>query len=154
MSSENSDNTIIIYSSARKNGNTSQQVGEYVERSPVSVVYLDEFKILPYRYDQQYESDDFYTLFDNLLTYQHWVFASPVYWYSTTSQMKLFIDRITDYMDQEALQPKLRDMRSKQFSLLSNSIMSAAPNAFIDMFKHTFTYLGMEFVEHHHQRMV
>ena len=154
MSSENSHNTIVIYSSARINGNTTQQVGEYVEQAPGPVVYLDEFKILPYRYDQQYESDDFYTLFEKLLGYQHWVIASPVYWYSTTSQMKLFLDRITDYMDQEVLKPKLRQLRSKQFSLMSNSIMATAPDAFVDMFKHTFTYLGMEFVEHHHQRMV
>ena len=103
-----------------------------------------------YRYDKQYHNDDFYNLFEVLLRYEHWVFASPVYWYNTTPKMKAFIDRITDYMDDEALKPKLRTLRQKQFSLLSNAASPSAPDAFIDMFKHTFNYLGMTFKAHSH----
>ena len=106
--------------------------------------------ISPYRYDKQYQGDDFYTLFEQLLSFDHWVIASPVYWYSTTSQMKAFMDRITDYMDDETLKPKLRTLRQKQFSLLSNAASPSAPAAFLDMFKHTFNYLGMTFKAHSH----
>ena len=150
MPSKVSENSVIIYSSARRNGNTNRLAMEFGDNNNVAAVYLDDYKIHAYRYDKDYEPDDFYSLFENLLSYEHWILASPVYWYSTTSQMKLFIDRITDYMDEESLKPKLRGLRDKRFSLLSNSVSEAAPEAFTEMFKHTFSYLGMEFVGHEH----
>lgn len=153
MNQTSIEKTVIIYTSARKQGNTARQVEGLVEQSRSEVVYLEDYSILPYRYDNAYENDDFYELFDGLLKYDHWVLVSPVYWYSTTSHMKLFIDRITDYMDVESLKPKLRSLRTKRFSLFSNSIKETAPDAFIDMFRHTFTYLGMTFVSHEHVYM-
>ncbi|KPM77482.1 MULTISPECIES: flavodoxin family protein [Pseudoalteromonas] len=143
-------NTVIIYSSARKKGNTSLQVNEYKAQYGGDVVCLDDYVISPYCYDKQYKNDDFYAVFEALLNYQHWVLASPVYWYNTTPQFKAFLDRITDYMDDETLRTKLRTLREKQFSLLSNAGSAHAPNAFIEMFKNTFNYLGMTFKAHQH----
>jgi multimeric flavodoxin WrbA len=143
--------TVIIYSSARKNGNTQAHVNGFAEQNNVRVICLDDYKIAPYCYNKNYKNDDFYAVFEALLTYDHWVFASPVYWYSTTVQMKLFIDRITDYMDDEALKPKLRGLRSKHFSVLSNASSSEAPACFVEQFKNTFSYLGMQFINHNHK---
>jgi multimeric flavodoxin WrbA len=143
-------NTVIIYSSARENGNTYAQVKTYARQHDTELVCLDAYNIAPYRYEKNYTNDDFNTVFEKLLAYPHWVFASPVYWYSCTAQMKVFIDRITDYMDDEALAPKLRTLREKQFSLLSNASSERAPAAFTDMFKNTFGYLGMTFKNHSH----
>jgi len=112
--------TVIIYSSARRNGNAQAHVNGFAEQNNVRVICLDDYKIAPYSYSKNYKSDDFYAVFEALLKYDHWVFASSVYWYSATAQMKLFIDRITDYMDDEVLKPKLRMLRSKHFSVLSN----------------------------------
>ncbi|AQQ01369.1 FMN reductase [Pseudoalteromonas aliena] len=143
--------TVIIYSSARKNGNTSAHVNSFAEQNDVRVVCLDDYKISPYCYNKNYTNDDFYQLFESLLNYDHWVFASPVYWYNTTIQIKAFIDRITDYMDDEHLKPRLRLLRSKDFSLLSNASSIEAPEVFVQMFKQTFNYLGMSFVSHQHK---
>ena len=143
--------TVIIYSSARKNGNTTAHVNSFVEQNDVRVICLDDYKIAPYCYDKKHKDDDFYTVFESLLNYEHWVFASPVYWYNTTVQMKSFIDRITDYMDDESLKPKLRTLRKKQFSILSNASSVEAPDIFIDLFKRTFNYLGMTFLNHSHK---
>ncbi|MGO2128199.1 MAG: flavodoxin family protein [Pseudoalteromonas prydzensis] len=150
MQEKSAHNTVIIYSSGRKNGNTTAQANAYSKQQSGIVFCLDDYVISPYRYDKQYKNDDFYNLFEVLLRYDHWVFASPVYWYNTTPQMKAFMDRITDYMDDEALKPKLRTLRQKQFSLLSNATSPSAPDAFIAMFKHTFNYLGMTFKAHSH----
>ena len=150
MQEKSNHNTAIIYSSARKVGNTSMQVNNYVAKHGGQGFYLDDFVIYPYRYDKNYPEDDFYTLFEQLLIFEHWVIASPIYWYNTTPQMKAFMDRITDYMDDETLKPKLRLLRQKQFSLLSNAASLSAPDAFLDMFKHTFNYLGMTFKAHTH----
>ncbi|ATC88471.1 flavodoxin family protein [Pseudoalteromonas arctica] len=144
-------NTVIIYSSARKNGNTTAHVNSFAEQNDVRVICLDDYKIAPYCYDKNYKNDDFYALFEAVLQYDHWVFASPVYWYNTTVQMKSFIDRITDYMDDETLKPKLRALRNKDFSLLSNASSLEAPDIFVEMFKRTFSYLGMQFINHHHK---
>ncbi|WP_413402961.1 flavodoxin family protein [Pseudoalteromonas sp. KJ71-7] len=143
--------TVIIYSSARQNGNTKSHVMGFAEQNDVRVICLDDYKIAPYCYNKTYKNDDFYTVFEALLKYQHWVFASPVYWYNTTVQLKAFIDRITDYMDDESLKPKLRALRDKDFSLLSNGSSPEAPEVFIQMFKQTFGYLGMQFLNHHHK---
>ena len=150
MQDKSNNNTDIIFSSARKTGNTSSQVSEYLQKEGGQGFCLDDFVISPYLYDKNYPEDDFYTLFEQLLSFEHWVIASPIYWYNTTPQMKAFMDRITDYMDDEALKPKLRKLRTKQFSLLSNAASPEAPDAFLDMFKHTFNYLGMTFKAHSH----
>lgn len=150
MQDKSTNTTAIIFSSARKSGNTSTQVNNYIAKEGGQGFCIDDFVISPYRYDKNYPEDDFYTLFEQLLTFEHWVIASPIYWYNTTPQMKAFMDRITDYMDDEALQPKLRTLRQKQFSLLSNATSASAPGAFIAMFKHTFNYLGMTFIAHSH----
>ena len=99
MQEKSAHNIAIIYSSGRKNGNTTAQVNAYSKQQSGIIFCLDDYVISPYRYDKQYHNDDFYNLFEVLLRYEHWVFASPVYWYNTTPQMKAFIDRITDYMD-------------------------------------------------------
>ena len=150
MQQKTTTNTVIIYSSARKTGNTSLQVNDYKAQYGGDLVCLDDYVISPYCYDKQYKNDDFYAVFEALLNYQHWVLASPVYWYNTTPQFKAFLDRITDYMDDETLRPKLRTLREKQFSLLSNAGAAQAPNAFIEMFKNTFNYVGMTFKAHPH----
>ncbi|ALQ09927.1 MULTISPECIES: flavodoxin family protein [Pseudoalteromonas] len=144
-------NSVIIYSSARREGNTSAHANSYAEQNDIRVICLDDYKIPPYCYSKNYKNDDFYTVFESLLDYEHWIFASPVYWYNTTVQMKSFIDRITDYMDDENLKPKLRALRTKEFSLLSNASSFEAPDAFVQMFKQTFGYLGMRFVSHSHK---
>ena len=67
-----------------------------------------------------------------------------------TRQFKAVLNRITDDMDDETLRPKLRTLREKQVSLLSNAGAAQAPNAFIEMFNNTFNYLGMTFKAHQH----
>lgn len=144
--------TVIIYSSARKNGNTKSHVMSFAEQNRVDVVCLDDYKITPYCYSKNYKDDDFYKVFESLLKYQHWVFASPVYWYNTTVQFKAFMDRMTDYMDDENVRPKLRELRDKDFSLLSNSASLQTPDTLVQIFRQTFSYLGMQFISHHHKQ--
>ena len=141
---------VIIFSSARSQGNTRQAADTLARHLDAQFIDLDAYQINPYRYDIREQSDDFRALITRLLEFDHWVFASPVYWYNTTPQFKAFLDRITDYMDDDALRPKLRTLREKQFSLLSNAGSAHAPNAFIEMFKNTFNYLGMTFKAHQH----
>ncbi|WP_151173946.1 flavodoxin family protein [Pseudoalteromonas ruthenica] len=141
---------VIIFSSARSQGNTRQAADTLARHLGAQFIDLDAYQINPYRYDIREQSDDFRALITRLLEFDHWVFASPVYWYSTTPQMKAFFDRLTEYMDQPQLRSQLRQLRTKQASLLSTSYTERAPQAFVDPFIHTATYLGMQFVTHYH----
>ena len=67
--------TVIIYSSARKNGNTQAHVNGFAEQNNVRVICLDDYKIAPYCYNKSYKNDDFYAVFEALLKYDHWVLS-------------------------------------------------------------------------------
>ena len=142
--------TIVIYSSANPAGNTFQSATKIAQQYGAQLIYLDRYNIGEYCYQHSNSGDDFINLFRWILSFDHIVFASPVYWYAVTPRMKAFIDRITDFMDIESLQPELRALRDKQFSLLSTSNQKEVPRAFTQMLTGTFEYLGMSLKEQHH----
>ncbi|MBQ4810889.1 NAD(P)H-dependent oxidoreductase [Pseudoalteromonas luteoviolacea] len=144
--------TIIVYSSASKHGNTAQAVEELANEYDAQTLFLDDYLIHDYSYEHTNKDDDFRGLFREVLKFDHVIFASPVYWYAVTPRMKAFIDRITEFMDDVELQPELRGLRNKQFSILSTSIHKDAPSAFIDMLQKTFEYLGMTLKGAHHRQ--
>ena len=124
--------TIVIYSSANPAGNTFQSATKIAQQYEAQLIYLDRYNIGEYCYQHSNSGDDFINLFRWILSFDHIVFASPVYWYAVTPRMKAFIDRITDFMDIESLQPELRALRDKQFSLLSTSNQRSAKGVYPD----------------------
>ncbi len=135
--------TLIIYSSAAKDGNTGRLVKTLRRQLAADTLYLDEYEIHPYSYEHKHKHDDFRPLLERALGYEHLVFASPVYWSAMTSTMKAFFDRITEYMDNEALRERLRRLREKRVSLYSTSAGEKAPRAFVGSFTDTFSHLGL-----------
>jgi multimeric flavodoxin WrbA len=142
--------TIILYSSSNKHGNTADACEKYLSKNRADILYLDDFTIHDYSYDHRHKDDDFRALFLRILEYDHIVFASPVYWYAITPRMKAFFDRISEYMDDESLQPVLRKLRGKAFSIHTNSINETAPEPMVAMLVMTCKYLGMNFKEQRH----
>ncbi|MBQ4863706.1 flavodoxin family protein [Pseudoalteromonas sp. MMG013] len=143
--------TIVIYSSANRHGNTATVSENYVsQHEGADSVYLDELVIHDYSYDHRHKEDDFRRIFLQVLQYDHVVFSSPVYWYAVTPRMKAFFDRITEFMDDDALKASLRQLRGKRFSILTNSISSAAPAPMLEMMIKTCEYLGMKEQAHQH----
>ncbi|GEK11752.1 flavodoxin family protein [Pseudoalteromonas sp. McH1-7] len=142
--------TIVIYSSSNPNGNTYQSAKALAEEKSAELIYLDRYKIGEYCYKHSHSDDDFINLFRWVLGFDHIIFASPVYWYAVTPRMKAFVDRITDFMDIEALKPELRALREKHFSILSTSCQAQAPAPFTEMLVGTFEYLGMTLQEQRH----
>ncbi|KID56292.1 FMN reductase [Pseudoalteromonas luteoviolacea] len=145
-------NTIIVYSSAKKLGNTGNAVEELATEFDAQTLFLDDYVIHDYSYDHKNKDDDFRSLFRRILQFDHVIFASPVYWYAVTPRMKAFIDRITEFMDDELLKPELRELRSKQFSILSTSIHETAPQPFTEVLQKTFEYLGMTLKGQYHKQ--
>jgi len=87
--------------------------------------------------------DDFLSLMDYLLKYDNIIFASPVYWFAMSAQMKVFVDRLSDFLSVKELKDKGRKLRGKIGYVVSTSVSQEIDNSFLDSFINTFEYLGM-----------
>jgi multimeric flavodoxin WrbA len=139
------DSTIALFSSARRHGNTGQLMDRVAAAGNIEVIDLGERNIAPYDYEHRNRSDDFEPLMYKLLGYRQLVFASPVYWYSCTPQMKSFLDRISDFLDLPELLEKGRGLRGKVGYVVCTSVYDEVAPSFLEMFRSTFGYLGMTF---------
>ena len=138
-------NAIAVFASARRNGNTGQFIDWIASDLGIDVVDLSEKNISPYDYDHKNINDDFLPLINKLLKYEKIIFVTPVYWYGPSAQMKIFIDRTSDFLDLEELKDIGRQLRGKIAYIVCTSISSDADNSFINSLKDTFGYLGMEY---------
>jgi multimeric flavodoxin WrbA len=59
--------------------------------------------------------------------------------------MKTFIDRTSDFLDVEELKDIGRNLRNKTAYIVCTSISDDADSSFINSFKSTFEYLGMNY---------
>ena len=135
-------NTAIVLGTSRINGNTHSLVNEISNESDASIFNLSRYNISPFDYQHRNRKDDFLPLVNELVTFEHIALASPVYWYSASSQMKVFIDRLSDLL---TIDKSLgRKLRGKKGSVIATGSSDNAPACFTDAFQLTFSYLGME----------
>ncbi len=89
----------VIYGSTRDKGNTEWLTEEVINGVPVEKFYLREYNILPIKDERHSEEgfqevlDDYSALIGKILKHDVLIFSTPVYWYSMSGTMKLFIDR-------------------------------------------------------------
>ena len=137
--------TIALFSSARRHGNTGRLMDLVAGRLNIEVVDLGEKRIAAYTYEHRNRHDDFEPLMGHVLRFEQIIFASPIYWYATSPPMKMFLDRISDYLDLAELLDEGRRLRGKAGYVLCTSVDDTPASAFIDSFRQTFEYLGMSF---------
>ena len=137
--------TIILFASSRRNGNTGTLTDQIAREIGAEVVDLGEKDISPFDYEHRNRSDDFESLMDKVLSYENIAFASPIYWYSVAPPMKTFLDRISDYLDLSDLLEKGRKLRDKSGFVICTSVKDQPDEPFIEAFRQTFAYLGMNF---------
>ena len=147
-------NTIAVFASSRRNGNTGKFMDWIADELGIEVVDLAEKAISPYDYDHTNIDDDFIPLMRKLLQYENIIFATPVYWYGPSAQMKVFIDRTSDFLDVDALKDIGRQLRGKSAYVVCTSISEEADNSFINAFRDTFNYLGMTWGGYAHANCV
>ncbi len=134
--------SVILFASSRPNGNTKHLVDEYAKLTSSEVIDLVNHKINHFNYKQQ--NDDFEALVKKTLKYKTIVIASPVYWYSVSSLMKTFLDRLTELLifDKELG----RQLRDKSGALLATGASVQPESCFEQQIKLSFDYLGMEYL--------
>jgi multimeric flavodoxin WrbA len=137
--------TLALFASSRREGNTGKVVDRIAAALAIEVVDLTRVRMSAFDYQHRNRNDEFEPLMDRILGYEQIIFAAPVYWYSAPPPMKVFIDRLNDFLDLPDLRPKGRQLRGKRGYIVATSGIEAISPAFVYMFKETFEYLGMQY---------
>ena len=141
--------TIIILGSNRRNGNTAKVANEIASRIPADLVNLLDYKISPYDYEHHNRTDDFLPLIREIIEgYDTLIIATPVYWYSMSSVMKVFFDRLSDLLTIE--KDLGRQLRGKGMAVINSSNGGNLGDDFWHPFVATADYLGMTYLGHQH----
>ncbi|MET0355223.1 MAG: flavodoxin family protein [Cellvibrio sp.] len=135
--------TAIIYGGSHKHGNTMQVVDAVAQKLSADIFDVSDYEISFYDYEHKNRDDNFLPLIETLLKYDCWVFASPVYWYTMSAQLKVFVDRITDLLDIEV--ETGRRLRGLNAALIATGVEESCPTCYEDVFINTFNYLGINY---------
>ena len=137
--------TIALFSSSRRLGNTGRLIDRIALELDIEVVDLGSLRMSSYDYGHRNRGDDFEPLMKLVLAHDQVVFATPIYWYAVSPAMKVFLDRISDFLELPDLLSEGRRLRGKKAYVVCTSISDEPSMAFIDAFRETFDYLGMHF---------
>jgi len=146
-------NGIIIQASSNSTGNTYKIVSFLQEQTGFDVVDINQKTIKHFDYEFKNIDDDFNALFKNIVqNYEIIVFATPIYWYTMSGLLKVFMDRISDFLINEKEFGRL--LRGKQMAVLSCSDADKIFEGFTMPFVESANYLGMDFIGHIHTWIV
>ncbi|RYV02463.1 FMN reductase [Shewanella sp. OPT22] len=136
--------TVIVFGSSNNDGNTTSICERVTHNTDIDLIDLNDFNIQPFNYDIAQQNDDFLVLFKQILDYDQLIFATPVYWYAPSGQMKIFMDRFSDLL--QLHKPLGRQLKTKSAAVIATGADAIPKTCFEDMFIHTFNYLGMKYL--------
>lgn len=135
---------VIIMATSRDKGNTAKCANALASALPADIIDLSHYQLSYYDYQHQNQDDDFLTLIERVLQYDLIVYASPIYWYAMSAQMKVFFDRLSDLITIE--KPLGRALKNKCNAVISTGAESTAPDCFVRPFALTAEYFEMLFL--------
>jgi multimeric flavodoxin WrbA len=142
---------IVILGSSRDESNTLEAVKKFCPFLDYDLIDLNRFKVKYFSYSREgLSQDDFTEIAKKLPEYDVIIFATPVYWYSMSGQMKVFFDRLTDLTDEHKLVGKA--LKAKKTYLIASGGSERMPEGFEIPFKLTSEYFEMEFVQSFYQQ--
>lgn len=134
---------VIIFGSDRSFGNTRKAVDKILGNDGIELIDLKKLNITPFDYEHSNRNDDFISLIEKLIVYDTWIIATPVYWYSMSTQHKIFFDRFSDLL---TIRKDLgRKLKKKKLFIIA-SFQSSYPKGFEDIFEQICEYLEMEYL--------
>lgn len=136
-------NPVIIFGSSHSFGKTRKVVDVLFEKSNIQFFDLNHMNISPFDYEHRNKHDDFIPLIKKLLCYDTWIIATPIYWYSMSTQHKIFFDRFADLLNFE--KDLGRQLRGKKVFVVA-SFGESYPKGFDELFQQICNYLGMEYL--------
>lgn len=126
-------NSIAILGSARNDSNTAVILRRLIAEHDCDIVDLRSCSVSPYNYEHNYPTgDEFVSVIRRVVRAPITIIATPVYWYSYSTPMKIFIDRFSDLL---TFQNELgQQLRGKHFALLSSSAESRPDKTLVEAF--------------------
>jgi len=136
---------IILLGSSNSVGDTQKLAAYIAGKTGYPIVDLKTKHILPFDYEFKNQDDDFLLLIRNIVNnYDLIVFATPVYWYTMSSIMKTFFDRISDCLKIE--KETGRKLRGMEIAVVSSGSDKILKPGFYMPFVETANYLGMDYL--------
>ncbi len=147
--------TLVLFGSPRKEGNTRQLVNAFVEvlkekHSEIRLLYLNDVNVRPCQGCMKCSEQGVCRITDDMRDIRKYmsesdliVFATPIYWYAPSAQLKVVIDRSVAFLDKDY---NSRIMGKKAVTLMTcgdTDVDTCRPA--LEMFKKTFQTLGVEY---------
>ncbi len=143
-----SSKSILIQCSARSDGDSATVCKHLSNKFKLETIDIRKYDISYYDYDTT-RHDDFIPLVRNLSAqYDKWIFVTPVYWYTISGRMKVFLDRTTELLKEH--KELGRTLRGKCMGLISVSNDHELQEWFEVPVKMSASYLGMNYMGHVH----
>jgi len=137
------EQTVVILGTSRQDGNTRLAVEKVLAKRSVEVVDLSQLELSAYDYAHQNSLDGFIPMIESAANKPLWILATPVYWYTMSAQMKIFVDRLSDLT---TIRKDLgRNLRGKSVAVVASGTDAELPAGFESPFRLTCEYLGMTY---------
>ncbi len=138
-------NFLVVLASSRSDGNTAKLSHVIADSLLAQIIDLQDVSISYFDYQNRNISDDFIPIIERIVSSDFVVFATPVYWYSMSAQMKTFFDRLTDLLTtNKELGRKLRGM---PMAVVATGTDTELPSSFKSQFELISDYLGLVYHE-------
>lgn len=134
---------LIILGSSRTHGETRRAVDLAFPSSVADLFDLSERQLSPYDYEHRNAGDEFSSIVDAVLNATDIVFASPVYWYSMSAQLKGFFDRLSDLTTIRKAEG--RSLAGRQSWMIATGTDEELPQGFEVPFERTSQYFGLTY---------
>lgn len=136
--------TVTILGSSRSDGNTLASLRRVLDGKSVELFDIAQMDIGTYDYLHRNQSDAFLTLVEALVKKPFWILATPLYWYTMSAQMKIFMDRLSDLV---TIRKDLgRSLCGISVAVLATGTEDRLPEGFELPFRLTCDYLDMRYI--------
>ncbi|MDQ0207620.1 flavodoxin family protein [Alkalicoccobacillus murimartini] len=148
-------NLLTIYTSSRRNGNSEQLAKHVTATINTAELFLSDFSFQPIK-DQRHSRQTFDPIHDGyrdvletFLQYDTYLFAIPVYWFSMPAQLKIFIDRWSQYMRDPQLRLKDQLTGKKVYLVVTanDEPLEQITAPLVQQFDLICNFIGLELVE-------
>ena len=145
--------TVILFGSPRKEGNTIQLARVVTDTlrargGNVRMLYLNDMNIRPCQGCLACLKEGVCKINDDMKDIRKYVhesdlivYASPVYWFGPTGQLKIVMDRSIAFMDEE-YNSRIKGKKAITLMTFADETMDTCQPA-LDMFRKTFELLGI-----------
>jgi multimeric flavodoxin WrbA len=145
---------LVLNGSSRRSGNSELLTEKMLDGIQATRIHLADLNITPI-IDKRHTSegfsiiqDDYESLLDVLISHRILIFSTPLYWYGMSGQMKIFIDRWSQYLRDKRF-PFKQIMSEKEAYVIiaggDNSKKKAIP--LIAQFRYIFSFMDISFVD-------